>query len=148
LRLIHKHAWSYQSKQHIARFSKPFSYFNFTETFNFIFFHSMHNYTALRYFKRYFLLLYLLQFYGIIDVYSRSTTSVYDKQFTQIPLCVYSNNFWSAFCVFSRTFLEKTHIFRICALKTQWFSTTKKSSKLILCGYWCIFWVFAFITMK
>jgi len=51
------------------------------------------------------------------------------------------DNFWSAFCVFHARFWEKTHSYRLCALKTQWFSTTKKSSKLILCRCWCIFTV-------
>ena len=30
-----------------------------------------------------------------------------------------SDNFWSAFCVFHAYFWEKTHIFKICALKKR-----------------------------
>jgi len=40
-----------------------------------------------------------------------------------------SDIFWSAFCVFHAYFWEKTHSFKICALKkTQWFSTIKWSN--------------------
>ena len=37
--------------------------------------------------------------------------------FPPSPYIQVSDNFWSAFCVFHAHFWEKTHIFKICALK-------------------------------
>jgi len=43
-----------------------------------------------------------------------------------------SDNFWSAFCVFHAHFWEKTHSFKICALKKRNDFRQLKRSKLIL----------------
>jgi len=39
--------------------------------------------------------------------------------FTSLGLKAASDNFWSAFCVFHAHFWEKTHSFKICALKKR-----------------------------
>ena len=37
----------------------------------------------------------------------------------QYTMGMFSDNFWSAFCVFHAHFCEKTHSFKICALKKR-----------------------------
>jgi len=41
---------------------------------------------------------------------------------------VISDNFWSAFCVFHAHFWEKTHSFKICALKRNDYRQLKSSN--------------------
>jgi len=54
----------------------------------------------------------------MIDGHNEYTSIMIDEhnEYTSIMI---SDNFWSAFCVFHAHFWEKTHSFKICALKKR-----------------------------